>query len=52
MVSLLLEQKAHPDDYRERYDGARITRALENRFEIRRREEIGTRSILHLVPRV
>jgi SAM-dependent methyltransferase len=52
MVSLLLEQKAHADDYRDRYDGARITRALENRFEIRRREEIGTRSILHLVPRV
>ena len=52
MVGLLLEQKMNLKDYRDRYDGARITRALENRFEIRRRVQIGTRSILHLVPRI
>ena len=52
MVALLLEQKMNLNDYRDRYDGARITRALENRFEIRRRVQIGTRSILHLVPRI
>ena len=51
MVSLLLEQKANAEDYRDRYDDAMITRSLENRFEIRRREEIGTRSILHLRPK-
>jgi hypothetical protein len=52
MVGLLLKQKTNADDYRERYDGARISRAFENRFEVRRREEIGTRSILHLTPRI
>ncbi len=52
MVSLLLEQKAHPDDYRERYDGARINRALESQFEIRRRQEIDSRLMLHLTPKV
>ena len=52
MVGLLLGQKTNPDDYRERYDGARISRAFENRFEVRRREEIGARSILHLTPRI
>ena len=52
MVGLLLKQKTNADDYRERYDGARISRTFENRFEVRRREEIGTRSILHLTPRI
>ena len=52
MVGLLLEQKMNLKDYRDRYDGARITRALENRFEIRRRVQIGTRSLLHLTPKI
>ncbi len=51
MVALLLEQKTDADDYRDRYDGARITELLEDHFEVRQREEIDTRSILHLTPR-
>ena len=51
MVNLLLEQKANAVDYRHRYDASRLSRALDLEFMTRRRVEIGTRSLLHLIPR-
>ncbi|MFP6639930.1 MAG: class I SAM-dependent methyltransferase, partial [Myxococcota bacterium] len=51
MVTLLLDQKTNPEDYRLRYNRDRITRALEREFITVRREEISTRTLLHLTPR-
>ena len=51
MVTLLLDQKTNVGDYLERYDGNRISRALDREFMTMRREEVGTRTLLHLTPR-
>ena len=51
MVTLLLDQKTNAEDYRVRYNGDRIARALDREFTTVRREEIGTRTLLHLTPR-
>ena len=51
MVTLLLDQKTNVGDYLERYDGNRISQALDREFMTVRREEIGTRTLLHLTPR-
>ena len=51
MVTLLLDQKTNVGDYLERYDGNRISQALDREFVTVRREEIGTRTLLHLTPR-
>jgi hypothetical protein len=51
MVTLLLDQKTNVGDYLERYDENRISRALDREFMTVRREEVGTRKLLHLTPR-
>jgi len=48
MVQILLAKKAHRLDFVQRYRTDELYRAIESRFVIRQRVEIGTRTLLHL----
>ena len=48
MVQILLAKKAHRPDFVQRYQTDELYRAIESRFVIRQRVEIGTRTLLHL----